>query len=98
MTKLKLSGVVLGCALITGCASIHLVKTASDGSKVEFNTTSLFSNSAIKGLTVDGSTKTTTNALRITSGGTEPNPESITASGDAIGTIIGNAVKAAATK
>ena len=57
---------------------------------------SLFSNSAIKGLQVGASTKTTTNEFRVTGTTTEPNPESITATGAALGELIGTAAKAAA--
>jgi uncharacterized protein YceK len=80
----------------SGCASVKLTKTATDGSKVDFKSSSLFSNSALKGLTVDGVTKTTTSALKITSTTTEPNPESITATGAALGELVGTAAAAAA--
>lgn len=82
--------------LLTGCASVYVSKTMTDGSKVEFRTRSLFSNSALKGLKVDGVTKTTTNLLSITSTSTEPNPESITATGTALGELIGAAAATAA--
>ena len=84
--------------LLTGCASIHYSKTvAPDGTvKVNADASSLFSNSAIKGLQVDYSTKTTTNGFKVSGTTTEPNPESITATGAALGELIGTAAKAAA--
>lgn len=91
---------LLGGALVmlSGCADMTLTKTAPDGTVVKFHAVTCFSNSAIKGLAVDSATKTTTNALRVTSTASEPNSESITATADAIGNLIGTAVKAAATK
>lgn len=86
---------LISALLLTGCASVHYSKTALDGSKVEFKVSSLFSNSALKGLSVENVTKTTTNGLRIASTSSEPNPESITATGTALGEMIGTAAKAA---
>jgi hypothetical protein len=88
--------VLLSLPFVAGCASVKYSKTALDGSKVNFSNVSLFSNSALKGLSVESQTKTTTNGLRITSTMTEPNPESITATGSALGELIGTAAKAAA--
>ena len=79
----------------TGCTQIAYHQQRHDGTRIEFNAVSLFSNSTLKGLTVDGTTKTTTNGLRLTAGETQPNPESITATGEAIGSLIGTAVKTA---
>lgn len=78
--------------LVSACASVRYTK---DGQKIMFTVTTWFSNSALKGLTVDGTTKTTTNGLRITSTSSEPNPESITATGTALGEMIGTAAKTA---
>lgn len=75
----------------SGCARISYNVTKPDASKVSFTGFSLFSNSTFKGLVVDGTTKTTTNGLRVTAGTTEPNPESITATGTALGDLIGAA-------
>lgn len=85
---------LLGFVALTavGCNNLSYTK---DGTRVSLSYNSLFSNSALKGLTVDGTTKTTTNGLRITSSTTEPNAESITASGSALGELIGTAAKAA---
>lgn len=82
--------------LASGCASVTYTKTAPDGTQTAFSAHSLFSNSALKGLSVDSSTKTTTNALRLASTGTEPNSESITATGTALGELIGAAAATAA--
>lgn len=79
-------------AASAGCQSIHYTK-APDGS-VRFDAQSMFSNTLTKGLTVEGTTKTTSQGLRITSNATEPNNESITASGAALGELIGTAAKA----
>lgn len=79
----------------SACTRLHVVRTAQDGSRVEFTGTSLFSNTVLKGVGVDSTTKTTTNLLKLTSSTTEPNAESITASGDALGNMIGTAVKTA---
>jgi len=84
------------CLCAAGCASVKYSKVATDGTKVDFKSSSLFSTSALKGLTVEGVTKTTTNGLRITSSTTEPQPESITATGEALGNMIGAAAAAAA--
>lgn len=84
--------------LTSGCASVQYSQTKPDGTRVEFSTRALFSNSALRGLTVDGVTKTTSQGLRITSNATEPNAESITATGATLGELIGTAAKAAATK
>lgn len=78
-----------------GCTNIQITKTALDGSKVQFNATSLFSNTTLKGLGVESSTKTTSNLLKLSTGQTEPNAESITASGAALGELIGTAAKTA---
>lgn len=77
---------------INGCQSTNVSRTSTDGSRVTFSSLSLFSNTAVKGLNVDGTTKTTTNLLRITGSTTEPNVESITATSDALGNIIGTAI------
>lgn len=90
MKKLAL---LISLTALTGCHSINYTK---DGTKVSFQAHSLFSNSIVKGLTVDGTTKTTSQGLRITSTATEPNSESITASGAALGELIGTAAKSAA--
>lgn len=82
--------------LATGCASMTYTTTRPDGTKTEFSGRTVFSNSTFKGLTVDGTTKTTTNGLRVTAGTTEPNPESITATGEALGNLIGTAAATAA--
>lgn len=85
------------CAvLFAGCHSVGYTQKKADGTSIEFKARSLFSNSIVKGLTVDGTTKTTSQGLRITSTTTEPNPESITATGSALGELIGTAAKAAA--
>lgn len=80
---------------LNGCTSVNLTKTATDGSKIQFRAASLFSNTVLKGLGVEATTKTTTNLLKISSSSTEPNAESITASGAALGELIGTAAKTA---
>lgn len=87
---------ILAVAALTGCTSLRVDETKVDGSKVSFNATSLFSNSTLKGLKVAGTTKTTSALLGVTAGATEPNVESITASGEALGNLIGTAAAAAA--
>lgn len=94
MKKLTLLIAVAGLAV--GCASVTYKKTMPDGTVVEAKVSSLFSNSAVKGMTVDGTTKTTSQGFRIVGSTTEPNPDSITASGTALGQLIGTAAKAAA--
>lgn len=81
-------------AASAGCQSVHYAKTSPDGTMTKFDAQSMFSNTLTKGLTVEGTTKTTSQGLRITSNATEPNNESITASGAALGELIGTAAKA----
>lgn len=92
MKHLSLLPILSLLPLLNGCQSTTVSRTSTDGSKVTFSSLSLFSNTAVKGLNVDGTTKTTTNLLRITGGATEPNVESITATSDALGNIIGTAI------
>lgn len=96
MKKLLLISTLALAALASGCAVISYDNTKVDGSRVHYSGSSLFSNTAFKGLVVDGTTKTTTNGLRITAGATEPNADSITASGEALGNMVGAAAKTAA--
>lgn len=100
MKTLNLSIGLAILAMLCSCATsrYHSEETRLDGTKkiVDWNGNSLFSNSTLKGLTVDGQTKTTTNGLKIIGASTEPNPESITASGSALGELIGTAAKTAA--
>lgn len=72
-----------------------VTKTAPDGSKVQFSGSSLFSNSAFKNLGVDYTSKTTSSLLKASGATTEPNPDSITATGTALGEMIGAAAKTA---
>lgn len=81
-----------------GCTNLSVERVNADGTRVKAHATSLFSNTTLKGLTVDGATKTTTNLLRVSTSQTEPNAESITATGTALGELIGTAAKAAAGK
>lgn len=76
---------------VSACTRLNVTKSP-DGS-ISFTGTSLFSNTVLKGVGVDSTTKTTTNLLKLSSSTTEPNAESITASGDALGSLIGNAAK-----
>jgi len=96
MKKLLLILTLTLACLAFGCASIKYSKTASDGTVTTASATSLFSNSALKGMKVDATTKTTTNGFAVTGSTTEPNPESITATGEALGTLAGSAAKAMA--
>lgn len=82
--------------LLAGCAQINVVQKKPDGSQIMFHGFSLFSNSAFKNLGVDSTTKTTSNLLKVSTGNTEPNPEAITATGDALGAMIGRAAREAA--
>lgn len=90
--------------LCAGCASMSANKTitttATNGvvttTTVNFKGKSLFSNSVLKNVTLDSTTKTTSAVLKATGVTTEPNPESITASAEAIGNIIGAASATAA--
>ncbi len=93
MKKLILPVIALA---LCGCTNISVNQTKPDGTRIDFKATSLFSNSTLKGLQVDGTTKTTTKLLGVTAGTTEPNPESITATGTALGDLLGTAVGAAA--
>ena len=91
MKKLApLALLTLALLATSACTSINYSK-----GDTKFQAHSLFSNSIVKGLTVEGTTKTTSQGLRITSSATEPNVESITASGAALGELIGTAAKSA---
>ena len=81
-------------ALLCGCTMLNVDKTNPDGTRISFHGTSLFSNTTLKGLVVEGTTKTTSKLMGVTAGATEPNPESITATGTALGDLIGTAAKA----
>lgn len=85
-------------AFFCGCGTVkyHKEITKTDGTKeiVDFKGNSGWSRSTFNGLTIDGVTKTTTNGLKMTGVATQPDAESITATGGAAGTLIGNAVKA----
>ncbi len=82
--------------LSVGCASVHYDKTEITGEHTTFRATSFLSNSALKGASVDRVTKTTSEGMKLSGSTTEPNPDAIVASGDAMGQMIGTAVKAAA--
>lgn len=82
--------------ILSGCASVKYSKTQLDGAKVEFKSNSLFSKTALQGLQVEAVTKTTTNGLRLTTSSTETQPEAITATGEALGQLIGAAAATAA--
>lgn len=82
--------------VLSGCTNLKVTRIASDGSRIDFKATSLFSNTILKGLGVDSTTKTTSNLLKLSTSTTEPNAESITASGSALGELIGTAAKTAA--
>lgn len=92
----RISVLIAVAGLAVGCASVTYKKTMPDGTVVEAKVSSLFSNSAVKGMTVDGTTKTTSQGFRITGSTTEPNPESITATANALGNLIGTAIQAGA--
>jgi hypothetical protein len=79
---------------LNGCTNLKVTKVAENGSSISFKATSLFSNTVLRGLGVDATTKTTTNLLKLSTSATEPNPESITATGSALGELIGTAAKA----
>lgn len=82
--------------LLGGCANIQVTQVAPDGSRVQFHASSLFSTSVLKGLAVGNATKTTSSLLKVATTSTDPNAESITASGSALGELIGTAAKTAA--
>lgn len=88
--------ILLLCLILTGCTSIRVDQTKLDGSKVSFRASSLFSNSTLRGLKVEGVTKTSSALLGVTASATEPNVESITATGEALGNLIGAAAATAA--
>jgi hypothetical protein len=92
----RLIALAVLAGLATGCAVLRYEKTAADGTHTKARAFSLFSNSALKNLAVGKVTKTTTNEFTVTGTTTEPNPEAITASAEAIGTIVGVAAKSAA--
>lgn len=88
---------ILVLLLLSGCAQLNVTKTLPDGTKTAFSGWALFSNTAFRGLFVDEvSPRFGTNLLAVTGATNSPNAESITASADALGTLIGTAAKAAA--
>lgn len=87
---------ILSAFLLCSCTSINVEKRFTDGTIVKSSAKSLFSNTTLKGLIVDGTTKTATNLLKVSTSQTEPNAESITASTTGLGELIGTAAKAAA--
>ena len=74
--------------LLSGCASITYTKTNPDGTRVTAGAISVFSGTAIKGFNSDSKTEKTSTGLKFSS--SETNPEL-----EALGTLIGAAVKAA---
>lgn len=83
--------------LVSGCNSLKYETTKPDGTYVKASlTVPFFYNAAVKGLAIDSITKTTTNGFRVTNFQTEGNPEMITATGTALGDLIGAAAAAAA--
>lgn len=80
---------ILSAFLLCSCTSIKVDKQLADGTHISASATSLFSNTTLKGLQVDGSTKTATNLLKVSTSQTEPNSESIIATGSSIGELIG---------
>lgn len=90
MKKLILATII--ALTTTACSSVHY-KT----DKTDFSATIPFwSNTVLKGLTVDGTTKTTSAGLKIQGATIEPNVESITATSEALGNLIGTAAAATA--
>jgi hypothetical protein len=86
---------IISCIpLLSGCTHLKVTKVSQDGSSISFRSISLFSNTVLRGLGVDSTTKTTSNLLKLSISATEPNPESITATGSALGELIGTAAKA----
>ena len=85
MKNITLSVVLL---TLVGCSSISYNRTMPDGSKASASARSLFSTTAIKGFNADSNTEKTSTGLKFQSTDT-------TAQGEALGTIIGTALKTA---
>lgn len=82
---------------LSACSSLQYEATKPDGSHVKASmSVPFFYNAAVKGLTIDGTTKTTANGFKVQNYAVEGNPEMITASGAALGDLIGNAAAATA--
>lgn len=83
--------------LTAGCVPFHYNRTALDGTATKVDASFPFwSNTALKGLKIDNVTKTTSTGFGVSTATVEPNVESITATSDALGNLIGTAAKAAA--
>lgn len=92
----KILPILAASLVLAGCSNMTVTQTKPDGSQIRFHAFTAFSNSTLKGLQVDGTTKTTSKLLGVTSGATEPNAESITATGGALGEFTGSAAAAMA--
>lgn len=78
--------------LLSGCVFGRYSTVRPDGSRTSFPFISFLSNSSIKGLVLDGNgEKRDAPGLRLTGATTEPNPDAITASGEALGKFTGAA-------
>lgn len=83
--------------ILSSCTSVSYERTAPDGTITKFRAYApMFNNEVLNGLAVDSSSKLSTNGLRLTSTSSEPNAAAITASGAALGQLIGAAAKTAA--
>lgn len=89
---MKYLTLALFTVLLIGCVPFKYERTAPDGTHTTVAASFPFwSNSALRGVNIDSSTKTTTNGFRMTSANVDPNVESITATGAALGELIGTA-------
>lgn len=81
----------LGLVLVvTGCTSINTEMVKPDGTKVTMNAhVPLWANGILKNLKLDSATKTTSALLTISGASVEPNVDSITATGEAMGNFVG---------
>lgn len=95
--KTPLLNLALAATILSGCASASYVKKTPDGSFVEGRFSSLFSNSALRGVVIEGTTGKSSTGMRFSNGSSEPNAEAITATGGALGAFTGRAIKEAIT-
>lgn len=86
---------LLALLALSACAHVTVERTAN-GTNTSLHATTFLSNTALKNLGLDTTTKTTSSLLKLSGATTEPNPEAITASGTALGDLIGTAAATAA--
>lgn len=81
---------------VSGCANLTVSKTTTvNSTNVTLRAHTLLANKVVKGLELDGTTKTGSKLFKVTSETTEPSVEGINATTAGLGTVIGAAAKAA---